>query len=152
MEIGAGDQYNVASVIKILRHLAEKAGPAFSIEGVNMIVHVYLAILKRGTMSEAFVDEIITGLSTDLQITNMRIDCDACRTFFSIVGKLINDVTIQLVTAHWLGLLPIPALRLQLTVMQASGSGLTALSVTGRAIRVFTDFEWSRISELYPDE
>lgn len=101
--------------MRILRHLADRAGAAFCIGGVNIIIHVYLSILKRGTMSETFVDKIVDGMSTDLQIANLRIDTTACRTFFAIYGELVTDTTIPLITQHWIGLLPVPALRLRLT-------------------------------------
>lgn len=146
------DQATPENAMRILRHLAERAGQAFSIGGVSMIVHVYLSILKRGIMSEAVTDKITNRLAADLKITNLRIDTAACRRFFTVFGNLINDVTIQQVNTHWTGLLPIPALRLKSIVTQAAGSGLTALSVTGRAIRIYHDFNWARILEMYTDE
>lgn len=149
---GIAPAYTPENAIRVLKHLARRAGAAFSIGGVSMIVHVYLATLKRGTMSDTFIDKIIEGMTTDLQITNLRIDALACRSFFALFGEKINERTIALVTEHWSGLLPVPALRLRLTVQQAAGSGLTALSVTGRSIRLYADFNWSRISQLYPDE
>lgn len=138
--------------IRILRHIARQAGMAFSIGGVSMIVHVYLAVLKRGTMSDAFTDKIITGITADLRIANFRIEIAACRIFYAMFGAKITDTTIRDITDHWSTLLPVEALRLRLTVQQAAGSGLTALSVTGRAIRTYTDFDWGRIAQLYPDE
>lgn len=143
---------NGEHAMKILMHLAQNAGPAFSIGGISMIVHVYLAILKRGTMSEAFIDKIVQGMVTDLQIPGIRIDINACRVFFSIFGTYVDENTISGITERWSTMLPMPALRLRLTVEQASGSGLTALSVTGRAIKTYTDFNWVRIVQLYPDE
>lgn len=149
---GGWEQVDIKKSVGVLQHLASRAGPAFSCGGVGMIVHVYLAVLKRGTISEAFADKISAGLATDLQITNLRIDVEACKVFYSIFGGLVTDVTIAEITTRWELLLPTPALRLRLTVAQASGSGLTALSVTGRAIRTYTDFDWGRIREIYGDE
>ncbi|QBP37029.1 putative coat protein [Lampyris noctiluca chuvirus-like virus 1] len=138
--------------IKILRHLAGSASGVFAVGGVGIIIHIYLATLKRGMISEQFITKITSGLLADLQISNMNVDAAACELFYSVFGQYVDETNISVITQRWLGLLPITALRLRLTVTQAAGGGLTALSVTGRAIRIFSDFDWGRIRQLYFDE
>lgn len=149
---GAGARYNIESATTILHHLAEQSLPAFRIGGVSMIVHVYISILKRGTMTEAFTDKIAEGMSNDLGIQNLQIVTDACRMFYGTFGALVNDTNIGAITDQWTRLLPINALRLSLTIMQACNSGITALIVIGRAIKIFDDFDWGRIVQIFQQE
>ncbi|KAF5308240.1 hypothetical protein FQR65_LT06233 [Abscondita terminalis] len=149
---GTGENNNITAALKVLKHLAEKADAAFKISGVSMIVHVYLAVLKRSSISEESVNKISIKLSTDLKITNFQIDFSACRKFSLLFRSSITENTVEAVTAKWINLLPISASRLRFAVQRAAGSGLTALIVTGRAILIFVDFNWAVVMRLYPDE
>lgn len=149
---GAGARYNVESATTILHHLAEQSLPAFRIGGVSMIVHVYISILKRGTMTEAFTDKISEGMSNDLGIQNLQLASEACRMFYGTFGSMVNDTNIGAITDHWTRMLPVNALRLSLTVMKACNSGITALIVIGRAVKIFDDFDWARIVQIFQQE
>lgn len=149
---GVGVRYNVESATAVLYHLAEHSLPAFRIGGVSMIVHVYISILKRGTMTEAFTDKISEGMSTDLGIQNLQLVPEACRLFYGTFGSMVDDTNIGDITDHWTRMLPVNALRLSLTVLQACNSGITALIVIGRAVRIFNDFDWARIVQIFQQE
>lgn len=52
----------------------------------------------------------------------------------------------------WIADLPNGALRLQLTLEQALGSGMTAFIVVGRAMIKYPDFPWGRLNILTSGE
>lgn len=72
-------------------HAAVKPG------GLSGLVHVYLAVLKQGNMSDAFAEKIIN----DLGIINLQTQSDACRMFYSRFGTSINETNIAAITEHW---------------------------------------------------
>ncbi|KAK9880202.1 hypothetical protein WA026_010076 [Henosepilachna vigintioctopunctata] len=145
-------QLTPAGAMLILTQIANTAQRAFTTGGLGMIVHVYLATLKKGNITEAFSEKIISGITQDFNITQFTLDTQACKQFYSVFGLNIDDVNIQAITERWTALLPPEALRLRLTVQRAAGAGITALMVTGRAIRLFDDFNWERVRTLYFDE
>lgn len=126
--------------------------PSISIGGLTFIVVTYLAVLKRGNMTQQFLDKVVNGVREDLGVASMNINPETCQTLYRVFGSQINDQNIPVITARWSGLLPEQALRLRLTVTQASGSGLTALVVIGVAILKYPDFRWLKIKALFPGE
>lgn len=117
-----------------------------------MIDHVYISILKRGTMTKTFTDKISEGMANDLGIQNLQLVPEACRLFYGTFGSMVDDTNIGAITEHWTRMLPLNALRLSLTVMQACNSGITALIVIGRAVKIFNDFDWARIVQIFQQE
>lgn len=84
--------------------------------------------MKHG-ISEAFVGKITNEMAADLQVMNLRVNFSAGSVFFTTFRKGINDDTFQKITDRWAKFLLLPALGLRLTMSQAAGNGLTALSV-----------------------
>lgn len=142
----------VIIAIKILRYVAATAKRAFKVGGITMIVHVYIACIKRGNITDKFANKIVTGLEADLGISQFEISAEVCNALYRNFSTYLDDTTMPTITQRWTGLLPARAMRLQLTVAQASGSGLTSLITIGRAIRIHTKFNWARIQSMFPDE
>lgn len=90
-------------------------------------------------------------MSMDLQVKHLCIDTEACKLFYSIFGDGTNNVTIKELAYKRFKVLPTEVLQLRLTVSQSAGSGLTTLSITGQAMRIFRNFTWSCIYAIYPD-
>ncbi|AJG39050.1 putative nucleoprotein [Lishi spider virus 1] len=145
------DSTDVEANCRVLRHMALRAEAAYTLKGSSLIVHMLVAIIKRGTMSDAFVDKIQQGIQTDLSLP-IRISAETCRIFYSSYCSELNDVGMSFLLSHLDRLIPTHALRLRLTIQQASGSGLTALVLLGRAFRMYENFNWPLVAKWYPDE
>jgi hypothetical protein len=76
----------------------------------------------------------------------------AITSFYSRFTAGINDVTTQLILDHWETVLLPEALRLQLTVQQATGAGLTVINITEQALQTYPNFLWSVLVRLFPNE
>lgn len=120
-------------------------------DGLSMIAHVYISVLKRGTVSLGFINKVQHGIQADLN-KNISINAQAIKIFYNQYGVYLNDVNVPLIVTHWAGLMPQIALRLRLVVQQAANSGLTCLITIGRAFKYFPEFDWRIVRSLYPDE
>lgn len=141
--------YEVA--ILILGHIADTAVPNMVVSGVSLIAHNLCAVIKRGTVSQGFINKVQHGIQTDLNVY-IALQAEAMTTFYGQYGRFINDVNIPVILTHWETLIPAQALRLRLVVQQAANSGLTSLAIIGRCIMSYQDFPWTQIFEIYPVE
>lgn len=144
--------FTANTAMKILIFIVANTNPGMKFGGASIIVHVMLSILKRGTLSSGFVDKIVQGISNDINLPGLRIDIEACQIFYQNFGGMVSDTNIEAITTRWSGNVPQAVTRLRLTILQAAGSGLTALTVTGRAIATFSSFNWTRVRQLYQAE
>ncbi|APG78726.1 hypothetical protein [Hubei chuvirus-like virus 3] len=136
----------------IIRAMANSARGGFRIGGVTPLASVYVSIIKRGQVTPEFVGKIARGIAEDLGINEPIINPDCCQLFQKVFGDGITDTTMPALVNRWLEMLPQHALRLRLTVQQASGSGLTALMIAGKAMRLYHDFPWAAVQRMYPEE
>lgn len=139
------------AAVRILYRLAVNATLTGMKSGLVFLTHVYVSVLKRGVVSDAFVDKVTQGILTDLG-KPITLTPEALKKFYTVYGSYIDDVSIREITTHWTNLLPVSALRLILTVQQAAGSGLTCLITTGRAMRKYPDFQWGIVRLLLPED
>lgn len=119
--------------------------------GTSIFVHLYLAIMKRGAISPGVVEKIEAGIVDDCGY-RVAIDVVACRLVYKYYGGGIDDTNIAAIIEHLGGLLPASAIRLRQTLNQASGSGITAILVIGRALKMYPTFQWSIIKRMFPTE
>lgn len=104
----------------ILAFLALKATPSGVRKGLDSIVHILVAVVKRGTVTTPFLDKIINGVMIDLNKT-VALEEEVIRLLYRNFGRSINSINIRDVFGRWTGQIPVNALRLSLTVLQASG-------------------------------
>lgn len=135
--------------MSILFYLSTQAISRIVKTGVDCIAHIIVAIVKRGNVTTQFLTKIEQGLQLDLNRV-ITLDEETIRLVYLYYGALIDDTNIGDVFTRWAGQIPVNALRLRLTVEQASGSGMTAYFSIKEAITDYQDFNWAKISLFLP--
>ncbi|KAG5870157.1 hypothetical protein JTB14_032449 [Gonioctena quinquepunctata] len=135
----------------ILYYMASKALNRSLITGVQVISTIVVAVVKRGTVSQQFLQKVSEGIKDDLNKV-VTFNEEVIRLTYINYGQQINDVNIQVVFARWKSQIPAGALRLGLVVSQAAGGGLTAYLTIREAIKEYKDFDWGYISLCFPQE
>lgn len=115
--------------------------------GIELYATMFLAVAKRGNISEGFLAKVITGISDDLQY-NARLDAEVITLLYKFYGIYVNAANAETILTAWIDDLPASALRLRLTLEQSLGSGMTAFIVIGRAILKYPDFPWPKLNML----
>lgn len=87
------DPQGIEAAIRMLYHLATVAGGVWTVEPLDLIVGITVAIAKRGTVSTEFMNKITDGISQDLGM-NVNLDLDTIQTFYKFFANGINDETI----------------------------------------------------------
>lgn len=121
------------------------------ISPLDIIIHTYVAMAKRGTISEGFAQKVAGGVQTEIN-RDVEISSESCRIIYNLYGKGITADNCEATFDRWLAKLPVNCMRLKLTLNQTACSGLTAFVVIGRAMRLYPRFDWAKIAQLYPDE
>lgn len=128
-------------------HLLLETPTDMHLKPIELFTTLYIAVAKRGTVTSDFVAKIINGLSDDLQYT-ADIDEDVIRLVYRYYGGYITANNAHEIMDLWLNDIPEVALRVRLTLQQATNSGLTSLVTIGRAILKYNDFPWARLNAL----
>lgn len=139
------------AAVRVLYYIASVCQPVIKKTGTTLIVHCYVSILKRGTVSINFLNKIADGVQADLNKPVTIVE-DVLPLFYRTFGQWITADNIVQITNSWKALLPAHALRLSLTVMQAAGGGLTSYITIGRALRIYSDFPWGKIRLYFPND
>ncbi|GLV33568.1 hypothetical protein CBL_20283, partial [Carabus blaptoides fortunei] len=139
------------NAIMILYHLAHQTLPAFRIGGLSLIVHITVAVAKRGTISQGFASKVEGGINTDLG-KSVTIFTEAITLFYASFSTGINDNTVAGIFERWKALIPALAMRLILTINQASGGGLISFLVIGEAMLLYKTFPWDRVALILSED
>lgn len=107
--------------------------------------------IKQGNSTQAFLTKITRGIGDEVGY-DVDLDPAIIRMIYNRLLVGIDDTNISYILERWFGFLPAEALRLRLTIMQATGTGLTCLTVIGKALLQFPGFCWDRVALLYPAE
>lgn len=100
---------------------------------LDLYTTVYIAVAKRGNVTTEFINKIVTGMSDDLQY-EANLDEEIINLVYKFYGGHITAENASTVLSRWLNDIPEIALRVRLTLQQATNSGLTALVTVGRAM------------------
>lgn len=114
---------------------------------IDLFTTIFIAVAKRGTVSDDFIDKISRGLEDDLQ-HNANLSAEVISRVFKLYGGYITAANAQTVLARWLEDIPQIALRVRLTLEQATNSGMTAFVIIGRAMKTHPNFNWSKLNIL----
>lgn len=128
-----------------------KGGPGQHRSAIDLFTTVFVAVAKRGTVSDDFMAKIEKGLLDDLQHT-ARLDPEVIRLVYKFYESHIIAEEAPEVPDAWLEDIPDIALCLRLTVDQAVNSGLTSFVIVGRAMTKYPDFLWGRLNVLTQGE
>lgn len=139
------------SAYMVCLHLAKEAKSGWKMSGLSLLVHTYVSVLKRGTVTTGFLRKIQRGIEADIG-NSIEFRVEALKAFYDFFGEGIDANSIKHIIAWWKSLLPQHALRLVLTVNQTAGGGLTSIISIGRAVYKYQNFKWSIIKSMFPDD
>ena len=128
----------------MLWFLTTQMKPIHDLNTIKMVVTVLVALAKQGTVSEHFINKITEGIRSDL---NIEIQLDS-ETF----GRKLTAANARLLVRHLRGMIPDIALRVNLTLQQAAGSGLSTFILITDMITAFPNFNWEALIALVPQE
>lgn len=135
--------------MQILYFLALRA--RHHVSGVTILAHMFIGTMKRGSFSDGFIDKIRRSIEQELHVT-IPFDAEALLNIQSQYREYMSADVARTISQYWRKLIPPQALRLRITVEQAAGSNMTALTTTGKAIATYADFPWPKVIALYTDE
>lgn len=75
---------------------------------------------------------------------------EVIRLLYRNFGNTIDETNIVKVFDRWKAQIPGNALRLSLTIQQATGSGLTVYFTTVLSIKTHIGFPWAKVSKMLP--
>lgn len=112
---------------------------------IDLYTTIFVAMAKRGNVSDDFMTKIEKGLEDDLQLES-RLNSDVIRLVYKFYGGHVNESNASDIVSRWLEDIPEVALRVRLTLEQATNSGLTAFVVIDRAMIKYPNFNWARLN------
>lgn len=116
---------------------------------VAMLTYAFVAMAKRGTVSDEFCTKIVEGIKQDVGVTITMV-ADTIKTMWMYYGDVMNDLVAGTLFELWKDELPNNALRLRITLEQTLNAGLTTLTVTVRGLTDHPTFPWDQLIELSP--
>ena len=125
--------------------------PAHDLATIKMVVTVLVALAKQGTVSEHFINKIAEGIRSGLNI-EIQLDSEEVRSVYQTFGRKLTADNARLLVRHLRGLIPDIALRVNLTLQQAAGSGLSTFMFITDMIKAFPNFKWEALIVIVPQE
>lgn len=125
--------------------------PFANATGANLYALVYVAMGKRGTIS----DNKLTKIKDDLKIAlrkDIYITSDEINAMFRELRGLINGDNAEAILTGMAGDMTDFNLRLRLTVDQAMRSGMTSYWSIRTALTEFPDFPWAEAQRYIPGD
>lgn len=130
-----------------LYYLALYAHRSPRMVAIEQVSSSYVALARRGNCSDSFSHKIVTAVREELGLT-IRIRPGVLRILYS---QYLTGVTGANAREEFLILgrqIPTLALRLSLTLAQATGSGLTVFLLVLEALQRYRDFPWGSVNHL----
>lgn len=112
------------------------------------------ALMRRGSLTEAWAVKYLDGVAQELNIQMLTPDqlIDIARKTWARLSPTLTSVTAGHIIAQWNNLIPAHAIRMRTTITQASWAGLTTMTVIGRAMVLFVGFPWANITNAFNNE
>lgn len=129
------DQINTLTICqayKVLIIISRTSKAVPSTIACSLLVTSIIALCKIGQVSPKFIDKIISGVSAEIKI-DIDMSQETLKLLWNTYGKNIPDGRYERVFESMLQVIPDIALRLRLTIQQASGAGLTCVVLIARA-------------------
>jgi hypothetical protein len=122
---------------------------------INACVPIILAIIavaKRGSVTGRWINRFFESVPAQAQFLREGLTPEAVRATWTTLSSTLTDNDIEAVIAQWVGWIPTDYIRLRVTLMQASGSGLTPLDTMYRVVVSYPSFPWGKVQKLFPEE
>lgn len=114
-------------------------------------VLVFVSMSKRGTITDAKLDKILAEVQAQIGyglVMNRELVSKAYKVFSQ---NMTADHVSEAFT-KWSEVMEGLSLRLTITLSQAVGGGLTALSTVKKAMQVYPTFPWKKVAAMFPGE
>nr|QKK82918.1 hypthetical protein 3 [Umea virus] len=108
-----------------------------------------LSLSKRGTITSTKLDKISSEIHQDLGY-GLGLTEEAITLTYRVVGSKIPHGVIGKVIDHWSKVMDHLSLRMRITLQQAAGSGLTAVTTVKKAMATFPAFKWNQVFAAHP--
>lgn len=118
----------------------------------SVIVTFLVSMAWRGMVTPARLTKFTTEMDTISPGMSTMCTKDHIGVIWNTFGPRLNDGNVGTIFETWYQLIPPSAIRCRVVLLQAAGSGLTALDVIARAIKTFPAFPWFKIARMYPEE
>ncbi|QMP82283.1 nucleocapsid protein [dermapteran chu-related virus 142] len=118
---------------------------------LHVYVNAFLSFSKRGTVTDAKLDRIIEQIQLETD-TALITEDRVIAMIYASLGSYIDENNARLIFEEWSRNCTGLSLRMQITLQQSSGSGLTTYSAIRQAVYLFGDFPWGRVMGLLPIE
>lgn len=110
-----------------------------------------ISLVKQGNITEdklnRITDELEKGIGHPLTIEH-----DSISAVYTSVGRKIPVEALPEAFRVWEKDFTGVNLRMRLTIMQAAGTGLTAINTIKKALHQFPGFDWAKVCQLLPGE
>ena len=116
------------------------------------IVELIIAFAKQGNVTHRSMNKMISELNNTNPGIAGAVDPSSIRLIWNTFSTKLDDSIAEELFVKWEGMLPPGAERFRWTIQQAAGVGLTSISSIAKALTAFPDFNWYKISRLYPKE
>lgn len=135
-------------VAYVMKKLCERtSNPMIKHAGLQIYVNAFVAFGKRGTITEdkciKIRDQIRDETGNMITMDEMTISA-----IYSQLSDRINENNAKEIFDTWRQGVITLSLRMQITLQQVAGSGLTTYNSIRQAIRLFADFPWPRVLRL----
>lgn len=122
-----------------------------SLSPIDVYAGMFIAVAKRGNVSEEFLDKIRRDMEYDMQ-HKCKLNAQIIHNIFHFYGHFIDASNAREMFTKWNDALPTHAIRLKVTLNDIMKTVLTAFIVVGRAMTKYPDFPWPKMNQLTSGE
>lgn len=117
----------------------------------GVVVRVCAKVQKFGQVTDRKLNSIAENLNGE---TGLQIELDAAMIgrIYNVLSAVVNENNALAIFTRLGANIEALSLRMKLLLNQAAGSGLTSYMSTIQAVKIFVDFPWNLIFDLYRDE
>lgn len=138
------DQMNFNDAYRMIWYITTLMRPSFDNETVKVVVTMLTALAKSGTVSDHYIQKVANGIRDDLNL-EIEMSMEEVRTVYSTFGRSLTPQTARFLCKHLMTLIPEVALRVQLILEQAAGTGLTTFMLIARVLQAHPNFPWGAV-------
>uniref|UniRef100_A0AAN0LXE2 Uncharacterized protein n=1 Tax=Rocky Ridge virus TaxID=3139880 RepID=A0AAN0LXE2_9VIRU len=141
----------VEHYVAILGFLLTYPTPKLSTMGTRMYATLYVSLAKQGNISRTKLEKINQDLSATMGFEVDMTEEAISYTYQQIGTKIphnLLEVMFNTMRDQMQGL----SLRMQVTLQQAAGTGLTGLQIIKRAVMEHPSFPWGKLAQMLPSE
>lgn len=135
----------------ILAFLLTYPTPYISNIGTRLYAILYVSLAKQGTISRGKLEKINQDLAVNMGFEVNMTEEVITYTYQQIGTKIPHnalEIMFNTMRDHMQNL----SLRMQVTLQQAAGTGLTGLQIIKRAILEHPAFPWGKLAQMLPAE